>query len=49
MYYTFNYYQAMRIKNPFLYYTTITQREMNQSYLALGRDKFFDGDNNGQR
>ena len=43
MYHTFTFYQSMRIKNPFLYYTPIIQKEMHSSYLALGKDKFFDG------
>ena len=44
MYHTFTFYQSMRIKNPFLYYTPLIQKEMHSSYLALGKDKFFKGD-----
>lgn len=43
MYHTFTFYLSMRIKNPFLYYTPIIQKEMHSSYLALGNDKFLNG------
>ena len=46
MFHTFQFYQSMRIKNPFLYYTPFMQKEMHSSYLAFGKDKFFDGDTN---
>ena len=46
MYHTFAYYQSLRIKNPFFYYNPYLQKEMHQSYLALGKNKFFEGGSN---
>lgn len=37
----FNYYQSMRVKNPFLYFSPYMQKEMRESYLSLGKLKFF--------
>jgi len=38
----FSHYQALRRENPDLFYKLSTQRQMRDSYIALG-SAFFDG------